>query len=409
MPGRARIRAPAGRAALDRRAERAGAGGRPLLLPAAGRPAEPAGALRAGGARRRGPRPDRSQPLDAQGTTALDWFYPSEDGRLLAYGLSENGSEQSVLHVLEVTRARRCPIGSRARARRIWPGSPTAAGSTTPAIPRSGEVPEGEEHYHRSVFFHRLGTDPAGRPAGLPARRRRNTGRESGLSPDGRWLRDRRRPHVRPDRSLPAGPRGRDAAGAGRQGSAGHLRRRGRPRPAVPAYQSRRSDLPALSGGPGAARARGLAGDRAAASGRRARRVPDRRLGAGAELPGASRVAASSRRPRGERGPRGGPAHASASLFGLSGEWDGDELFYGFTSYTVPPTVYRLELPAGTSDALAAGGRRPGSEPLRGAAGQLSLAGRHRGDDVRRPPAGARTRRRQSRRISADTAGSTSA
>ena len=38
------------------------------------------------------------------------------------------------------------------------------------------------------------------------------------------------------------------------------------------------------------------------------------------------------------------------SLFGLSGEWDGDEVFYGFTSYTVPPTVYRLELPAGTSE-----------------------------------------------------------
>ena len=38
------------------------------------------------------------------------------------------------------------------------------------------------------------------------------------------------------------------------------------------------------------------------------------------------------------------------SLFGLSGEWDGDELYYGFTSYTVPPTVYRLALPAGTTE-----------------------------------------------------------
>jgi prolyl oligopeptidase len=38
------------------------------------------------------------------------------------------------------------------------------------------------------------------------------------------------------------------------------------------------------------------------------------------------------------------------SLFGLSGEWDGDEVFYGFTSYTVPPTVYRLALPEGTGE-----------------------------------------------------------
>ena len=40
--------------------------------------------------------------LSAAGTTALDWYYPSDDGRLLAYGLSENGSEQSVLHILDV-------------------------------------------------------------------------------------------------------------------------------------------------------------------------------------------------------------------------------------------------------------------------------------------------------------------
>ena len=36
--------------------------------------------------------------LDAGGTVALDWHYPSQDGTLLAYGLSENGTEQSVLN-----------------------------------------------------------------------------------------------------------------------------------------------------------------------------------------------------------------------------------------------------------------------------------------------------------------------
>jgi prolyl oligopeptidase len=32
------------------------------------------------------------------------------------------------------------------------------------------------------------------------------------------------------------------------------------------------------------------------------------------------------------------------SLFGTGAEWDGGELFYGFSSYTVPPGVYRLDL-----------------------------------------------------------------
>jgi prolyl oligopeptidase len=39
--------------------------------------------------------------LNQSGTTALDWYLPSEDGRFLAYGISENGSEESVLHLLE--------------------------------------------------------------------------------------------------------------------------------------------------------------------------------------------------------------------------------------------------------------------------------------------------------------------
>ncbi len=34
--------------------------------------------------------------------TVIDWFYPSHDGKLLAYGLSQGGSEESTLYILEV-------------------------------------------------------------------------------------------------------------------------------------------------------------------------------------------------------------------------------------------------------------------------------------------------------------------
>jgi len=40
---------------------------------------------------------------------SLDWWQPSRDGRLLAYGLSESGSEASVLHVMEVAGGRVFP------------------------------------------------------------------------------------------------------------------------------------------------------------------------------------------------------------------------------------------------------------------------------------------------------------
>ncbi len=40
--------------------------------------------------------------LAPDGTIALDWWYPSEDGRYVAFGTSPNGSELSTLQVIEV-------------------------------------------------------------------------------------------------------------------------------------------------------------------------------------------------------------------------------------------------------------------------------------------------------------------
>ena len=112
--------------------------------------------------------------LRADGTVALDWWYPSPDGRLVAYGLSEDGTEESVLHVLRVDtgepepdripRTRHCSLA--------W--LPDGSGFYYTRHPQPGTVPPGEEFYHRRVYFHRLGDDPASDPmvfgAGRPAR-----------------------------------------------------------------------------------------------------------------------------------------------------------------------------------------------------------------------------------------------
>src|SRR5678816_2949652 len=53
--------------------------------------------------------------------------------------------------------------------------------------PAPGEVPEDEEPYHRAVWFHRLGDDPArDAPVFKPARKEHWPG--VSLSEDGRWL-----------------------------------------------------------------------------------------------------------------------------------------------------------------------------------------------------------------------------
>lgn len=125
--------------------------------------------------------------LNPRGTTALDWFFPSEDGKLLAYGLSEDGSEDSVLHLMDVDTgellADRIPFTRAADL--AW--LPDNTGFYYTRYPAPGQVPDGEEHYHRSIYFHRLGADPNGdQPVFKPERKEYWPGVD--LSPDGRWL-----------------------------------------------------------------------------------------------------------------------------------------------------------------------------------------------------------------------------
>ncbi len=125
--------------------------------------------------------------LNPRGTTALDWYHPSEDGRLLAYGTSEDGSEDSVLQVLDVGTG--APLGERIPRTRAadlaW--LPDGSGFYYTRYPRPGAVPDAEAAYHRAVFFHRLGDDPlADRLVFQPEAREHWPGVT--LSPEGRWL-----------------------------------------------------------------------------------------------------------------------------------------------------------------------------------------------------------------------------
>lgn len=126
-------------------------------------------------------------PLSPDAATALDWWYPSDDGELVAYGISEAGTEDSVLHVLETGTGRvredripRCRLASVA----FEPGNRALLYTR---LPLPGEVPEGEEHYHGRVFRHVLGTDSA--DDALVFAREDKTHYPGGISfsADGRW------------------------------------------------------------------------------------------------------------------------------------------------------------------------------------------------------------------------------
>ena len=126
--------------------------------------------------------------LAADGTQALDWWYPSEDGRLLAYGVSASGSEVSTLRVRDVDTGQDRPdvIPWTRACSLAW--LPSGRGFYYTRYPAPGSLPAGQEQYQRRVFFHRLGTDPSqdrmifGEGLGPSA------WTSVMLSPDGRWL-----------------------------------------------------------------------------------------------------------------------------------------------------------------------------------------------------------------------------
>src|SRR5262249_24798 len=99
--------------------------------------------------------------MAADGTVALDWWFPSDDGKYVAYGTSVSGSEESMLRLIETATGKLLPENiDRTRFTSLaW--KKDNSGFYYTRHPKKGEVPEGEEAYHVKVFYHMLGGDPA--------------------------------------------------------------------------------------------------------------------------------------------------------------------------------------------------------------------------------------------------------
>ncbi len=93
------------------------------------------------------------------GTVALDWWFPSPDGSLIAYGKSSAGDEKSTLYLRDVATGKDTDLAiPRTRSNRIaW--DPDGQGFLYLRYPEPGSVPAGDEDYYRHVYYHRLGTD----------------------------------------------------------------------------------------------------------------------------------------------------------------------------------------------------------------------------------------------------------
>jgi prolyl oligopeptidase len=126
--------------------------------------------------------------LAADGTIALDWYEPSENGKYLLYGTSPSGSEMSTLHIVETKTGQPLPdVIERTRAASIaW--KLDNSGFYYTRYPKKGDVADGQEMYNRHVFYHELGSDSADDPLIFGEGRDPEDWPSVSLSNDGRWL-----------------------------------------------------------------------------------------------------------------------------------------------------------------------------------------------------------------------------
>jgi prolyl oligopeptidase len=126
--------------------------------------------------------------LSADGTTALDWWYPSWDGALVAWGKSESGSEESILHIRDVATGKDLPdrIDRTRHASVAW--LPDGKSFYYSRYPEPGSVPAGEEKYHAKIYLHVVGQDPKNDKLIFGDGRDKTDIPQVLISPNGRWL-----------------------------------------------------------------------------------------------------------------------------------------------------------------------------------------------------------------------------
>ncbi len=282
---------------------------------------------------------------DPEGTEALDWYYPDRQGHRLAYGRSSGGDERSVLRVLDVDSGTLADEIPHTRACSLsW--LPDGSGFFYTRYPNPEDVPEGQAQYHRRVWFHTLGTDPTDDPLVFGEGREAEDWPGVHLSQDGRhllvsvsvgWTRTDLYLLDRQTGDWTTVVEGEEALYSGEL-YRGHLYLHTNSE--APNYRLLRMDLQH----PARQDWRELLPE--------THQVLEWTGIVGGALFASYLVDATSRFFRFDL--EGGsrteiPLPTLGSLGGLGGEWDGQELFYGFSSFTVPPTIYRYDLLTGTS------------------------------------------------------------
>jgi prolyl oligopeptidase len=126
--------------------------------------------------------------LTGDATASLDWYAPSLDGGLAAFGISTGGDERSTLGVVDVATGERLSdtIPFTRAASVAW--APDARAFAYTRYPEPAAVGDDEANYHRTVWWHVLGDDPGHDELVWGDLPDKTAYPSVELSRDGRWL-----------------------------------------------------------------------------------------------------------------------------------------------------------------------------------------------------------------------------
>ncbi|CAN5510514.1 prolyl oligopeptidase family serine peptidase [soil metagenome] len=126
--------------------------------------------------------------MSGEDTAAIDWFQPSPDGRLVAYGSSSGGDERSTLRVLDTATAGHLDdeIPHTRAASVAW--LPDASAFAYTRYPDPDVVDDDDRGYWRQVWWHQLGDHPGHDELVWGDLPDKTAWPDVSLSRDGRWL-----------------------------------------------------------------------------------------------------------------------------------------------------------------------------------------------------------------------------
>jgi prolyl oligopeptidase len=100
--------------------------------------------------------------FNPKGTTTIDFYVPSQDGKLVAASMSEGGSEEGTLYVFRTGQQAEVPFpiprvhGGTAGGSAAWNADGTGFWYTR--YPRGTERPKADLDFYQQIWFHKLGT-----------------------------------------------------------------------------------------------------------------------------------------------------------------------------------------------------------------------------------------------------------